>query len=117
MTFGYECAKRVDEKGGRAGMHADGFVTGSANGASAHSVCVAPMGMTMVKAMARPLNGDRLRKTIMAGDAAETTGNLKFNSHAVSSLKSSVSTLCTLAGRQDAGKKTGLGCLFIIVRM
>lgn len=72
------------------------------------------MGMTMVKAMARPLNGDRLRKT-MAGDAAET--NLKFNSHAVSSLKSSVSTLCTLAGRQDTGKKTGLGCLFIIVRM
>lgn len=105
----------MEEEGGRAGMHADGFVTGSANGASAHSVCVAHMEMTMVKAMARPLNGDRLRKT-MAGDAAET--NLMFNSHAVSSLKSSVSTLCTLpAGRQDAGKKTGLGCLFIIVRM
>lgn len=57
------------------------------------------------------LNGDRLRKT-MAGDAAET--NLKFNSHAVSS---PISTLCTQAGRQDTGKKTGLGCLFIIVRM
>lgn len=59
------------------------------------------------------LNGDRLRKT-MAGDAAET--NLKFNSHAASS-QAPVSTLCTQAGRQDAGKKTGLGCLFIIVRM
>lgn len=28
-------------------MHAEGFVTGSADGASAHSVCVAPIGMTM----------------------------------------------------------------------
>lgn len=33
-------------------MHVEGFVTGSANGASAHSVCVPHMEMTMVKAMA-----------------------------------------------------------------
>lgn len=32
MTFGYECAKRVEEEAGRAGMHVEGFVTGSADG-------------------------------------------------------------------------------------